>query len=152
MALGLGDGIDAARLHLHVPAGAIPKDGPSAGITTTTALVSLLSGRPVRANLAMTGEVTLTGQVLPIGGVRQKLLAAHRAGIDTVVLPKGNEADLEDVAEAVRKALTVYLVSDVSEVLALALDPSAARVTADGGQSGQPSPEPAPQPAQASRR
>lgn len=94
-------------VHLHVPAGAVPKDGPSAGITMTTALASLLSGRPVRAGVAMTGEVSLTGRVLPIGGVKQKLLAAHRAGITTVLLPRRNEPDLDDVPESVRKELTV---------------------------------------------
>lgn len=112
-------------VHVHVPAGAVPKDGPSAGVTMTTALASLLSGRPVRSEVAMTGEVSLTGRVLPIGGVKQKLLAAHRAGITTVLLPKRNEPDLDDVPESVREALTVHLVSDVREVLALALEPSA---------------------------
>jgi ATP-dependent Lon protease len=122
--VGLDDRIDTARLHLHVPAGATPKDGPSAGITMTTALVSLLSGRPVRPQVGMTGEVTLTGKVLPIGGVRQKLLAAHRAGLTTVILPQGNEADLDDVPAAAREALTVHLVSDVNEVFELALEPA----------------------------
>jgi ATP-dependent Lon protease len=111
-------------VHVHVPAGAVPKDGPSAGITMTTALASLLSGRPVRSDVAMTGEVSLTGRVLPIGGVKQKLLAAHRAGITTVLLPKRNEPDLDDVPESVRRALTVHLVADVHEVLELALEPS----------------------------
>ncbi len=118
-------------VHVHVPAGAVPKDGPSAGITMTTALASLLSGRPVRADLAMTGEVSLTGRVLPIGGVKQKLLAAHRAGISTVLLPQRNEPDLDDVPESVRTELTVHLVGDVREVLDLALEPAtttAARV------------------------
>jgi ATP-dependent Lon protease len=110
-------------VHLHVPAGAVPKDGPSAGVTMTTALASLLSGRPVRSEVGMTGEVSLTGRVLPIGGVKQKLLAAHRAGLTTVVLPQRNEPDLDDVPEAVRDELTIHLVSDVSEVLQLALSP-----------------------------
>ena len=96
------------------PAGAVPKDGPTAGVTMTTALASLLSGRPVRSDVAMTGEVSLTGRVLPIGGVKQKLLAAHRAGITTVLLPKRNEPDLDDVPESVREQLTVHLVTDVS--------------------------------------
>ncbi|MGH3831395.1 MAG: endopeptidase La [Pseudonocardiaceae bacterium] len=109
-------------VHIHVPAGAVPKDGPSAGITMTTALASLLSGQPVRANVAMTGEVSLTGRVLPIGGVKQKLLAAHRAGISTVLLPRRNEPDLDDVPESVRRELTVHLVGDVREVLDLALE------------------------------
>ena len=90
-------------VHVHVPAGAVPKDGPSAGVTMTTALASLLSGRPVRSDVAMTGEVSLTGRVLPIGGVKQKLLAAHRAGITTVLIPQRNEPDLDDVpAEVLR--------------------------------------------------
>jgi ATP-dependent Lon protease len=111
-------------IHIHVPAGAVPKDGPSAGVTMTTALASLLSGRPVRSDVAMTGEVSLTGRVLPIGGVKQKLLAAHRAGIAAVLIPARNEPDLDDVPATVRDALTVHLVSDVREVLAAALEPS----------------------------
>jgi ATP-dependent Lon protease len=111
-------------VHLHVPAGAVPKDGPSAGVTMTTALASLLSGRLVRSDVAMTGEVSLTGRVLPIGGVKQKLLAAHRAGISTVLIPKRNEPDLEDVPENVRSALDIHPVSDVREVLELALEPA----------------------------
>ena len=113
-------------VHLHVPAGAVPKDGPSAGITMTTALASLLSGRLVRADVAMTGEVSLTGRVLPIGGLKQKLLAAHRAGITTVLIPARNAPDLDDVPEKVREALDIHLVSDVSEVLDVALEPAAA--------------------------
>jgi ATP-dependent Lon protease len=109
-------------VHVHVPAGAVPKDGPSAGVTMTTALASLLSGRLVRSDVAMTGEVSLTGRVLPIGGLKQKLLAAHRAGITTVLIPKRNEPDLEDVPENVRAALEVHPVSDVREVLDLALE------------------------------
>jgi ATP-dependent Lon protease len=109
-------------VHLHVPAGAVPKDGPSAGVTMTTALASLLSGRRVRTDVAMTGEVSLTGRVLPIGGVKQKLLAAHRAGITTVVIPKRNEADLDDVPSDVLAALDVHPVSDVRQVLQLALE------------------------------
>ena len=112
-------------VHLHVPAGAVPKDGPSAGITMTTALASLLSGRLVRADVAMTGEVSLTGRVLPIGGLKQKLLAAHRAGITTVLIPARNEPDLDDVPEKVRSALEIHLVSDVREVLETALEPAA---------------------------
>jgi ATP-dependent Lon protease len=110
-------------IHVHVPAGAVPKDGPSAGVTMTTALASLLSGRPVRSDVAMTGEVSLTGRVLPIGGVKQKLLAAHRAGITTVLIPARNEPDLDDVPSEIRDALTVHAVSDVREVLDLALEP-----------------------------
>jgi ATP-dependent Lon protease len=108
-------------VHVHVPAGAVPKDGPSAGITMTTALASLLSGTPVRTDVAMTGEVSLTGRVLPIGGQKHTLLAADRAGITTVVIPARNEPDLEDVPAEVLARLTVHPVSDVREVLELAL-------------------------------
>ncbi|MFE7314497.1 endopeptidase La [Streptomyces sp. NPDC057555] len=111
-------------VHLHVPAGAVPKDGPSAGITMTTALASLLSGRRVRPDVAMTGEVSLTGRVLPIGGVKQKLLAAHRAGLTTVIIPKRNEPDLDDVPAEVLAALEVHPVADVRQVLELALTPA----------------------------
>jgi ATP-dependent Lon protease len=120
-------GIDPANLdralHVHVPAGAIPKDGPSAGVTMVTALASLASGRPVRSDVAMTGEVTLNGRVLPIGGVKQKLLAAHRAGLTTVFLPQRNEPDLDDVPEAVRELLDVRLVADVADLVREALTP-----------------------------
>ena len=109
------------RFHVHVPAGAIPKDGPSAGVTMTTALVSLLSGRPVRPEVGMTGEVTLQGKVLPIGGLKQKVLAAHRAGLTEVILPARNGPDLEDVPDAVRDQMTFHLASDISDVLAHAL-------------------------------
>ncbi|MFE7529580.1 endopeptidase La [Kitasatospora sp. NPDC057542] len=115
-------------VHLHIPAGAVPKDGPSAGITMTTALASLLSGRKVRTDVAMTGEVSLTGRVLPIGGVKQKLLAADRAGVTTVIIPKRNEADLDDLPAEVLERLTVHPVADVREVLELALEPAAATV------------------------
>lgn len=111
-------------VHVHFPAGAVPKDGPSAGVTLTTALASLLSGRTVRSDVAMTGEISLTGRVLPIGGVKQKLLAAHRAGITTVLIPARNEPDLDDVPQAVRDELTVHTVSDVREVLEIALTPA----------------------------
>src|SRR5690242_20485514 len=119
-------GIPAGRLqdsdvHVHVPAGAIPKDGPSAGVTMATALVSALSGRPARHDLAMTGEVTLRGKVLPIGGVKEKVLGAVRAGIQTIILPKENGRDLEDLPAEVRQTLEVHLVSDLGEVLSLAL-------------------------------
>jgi ATP-dependent Lon protease len=109
------------KFHLHVPSGAIPKDGPSAGITMTTALASLVTGRPVKPNVGMTGEVTLQGRVLPIGGLKQKLLAAHRAGLTDVVIPIDNEPDLDDVPEQVREVLNVHPVRDVREVLAIAL-------------------------------
>ena len=117
------DTLSGRRLHLHVPAGAVPKDGPSAGITMVTALASLASGRPVRPEVGMTGEVTLAGRVLPIGGVKQKLLAAHRAGLTEVIIPKRNEPDLDDLPEEIRKELTVHPVGDVADVLALALRP-----------------------------
>jgi ATP-dependent Lon protease len=112
------------RVHLHVPAGAVPKDGPSAGITMMTALASLASGRPVNPAVGMTGEVTLAGRVLPIGGVKQKLLAAHRAGLSEVIVPARNEPDLDDVPAEVRQSLTIHLVSDAADVLALALRPA----------------------------
>jgi ATP-dependent Lon protease len=112
------------RYHLHVPAGAVPKDGPSAGVTMVTALASLLSGRPVRAQVGMTGEVTLQGRVLPIGGVKQKVLAADRAGLTTVFLPARNGGDLDDVPEAVRERMTFHLVDDVADLLELALEPA----------------------------
>ncbi|MEU9439898.1 endopeptidase La [Streptomyces sp. NPDC048304] len=111
-------------VHIHFPAGAVPKDGPSAGITMTTALASLLSGRLVRTDVAMTGEVSLTGRVLPIGGVKQKLLAAHRAGMTTVIIPKRNEPDLDDVPAEVLDKLDVHTVTDVRQVLELALAPA----------------------------
>ncbi|MEV3870529.1 endopeptidase La [Streptomyces sp. NPDC049906] len=128
--LPVGD-LKERGVHIHFPAGAVPKDGPSAGITMTTALASLLSGRQVRTDVAMTGEVSLTGRVLPIGGVKQKLLAAHRAGITTVVIPKRNEPDLDDVPAEVLEKLDVHPVTDVRQVLELALTP-ATRTAAEG--------------------
>ncbi len=113
------------RFHVHVPAGAVPKDGPSAGVTMVTALASLLADQPVRSTVGMTGEVTLQGRVLPIGGVKQKVLAAHRAGITEVILPKRNEGDLDDVPEKVREEIAFHPVETVDEVLALALEPAA---------------------------
>jgi ATP-dependent Lon protease len=128
-------GIDATafagrRFHLHVPAGAVPKDGPSAGVTMTTAIVSLLRGEPVRPVVGMTGEVTLQGRVLPIGGVKQKVLAAHRAGLTEVVLPERNGPDLEDVPEEVRQQMTFHLAGTVSDVLEVALANEVSAATA----------------------
>jgi ATP-dependent Lon protease len=121
--LGIGPGFEEKGFHVHVPAGAVPKDGPSAGVTMVTALVSLMTGRPVRSTVGMTGEVTLQGTVLPIGGVKQKLLAAHRAGLTEVILPFRNEGDLDDLPASVRQAMTIHLVRDVREVLDKALQP-----------------------------
>ncbi|NEA43224.1 endopeptidase La [Streptomyces sp. SID11385] len=123
--LPVGD-LKERGVHIHFPAGAVPKDGPSAGITMTTALASLLSGRQVRPDVAMTGEVSLTGRVLPIGGLKQKLLAAQRAGITTVVIPKRNEPDLDDVPAEILAKLDVHPVTDVRQVLELALAPAGA--------------------------
>jgi ATP-dependent Lon protease len=109
-------------IHLHVPAGATPKDGPSAGVAMVTALVSLLMGRSIRADVGMTGEITLQGQVLPIGGTKQKVLAAHRAGLKTVVLPHRNEADLDDVPEDVREEMTFVLAETIDQVLEAGLE------------------------------
>jgi ATP-dependent Lon protease len=109
-------------IHLHVPAGATPKDGPSAGITMVTALVSLISERCVRDDVAMTGEVTLTGQVLPIGGLKEKSLAAQRAGIRHIICPALNEGDAEDIPEHLRRKLTFHFVETVDEVLGFALE------------------------------
>ena len=113
--------LDKREIHIHVPAGAVPKDGPSAGITMATALISAVSGRKVRADLAMTGELTLTGRVLPIGGVKEKVLGAVRAGIQEIILPRENESHLEDLPDAVRNALTVHLVEDLHRVVELAI-------------------------------
>jgi ATP-dependent Lon protease len=119
--LGVDQPVEGRRVHLHVPAGAVPKDGPSAGVTMTTALVSLLTGRPVRAEVGMTGEVTLQGRVLPIGGVKQKVLAAHRAGLKEVILPGRNGGDLDDVPASVRDEMTFHLADQIGQVLDLAL-------------------------------
>ncbi|WP_423224387.1 endopeptidase La [Candidatus Amarolinea aalborgensis] len=123
-ALGVNaDIFEQTDVHIHVPAGAVPKDGPSAGITMVTAMASLFSGRPVRSDVGMTGEVTLRGRVLPIGGVKMKVLAAHRAGLTTVILPKRNERDLEDLPDDVRQAMTFVPVDRIDEALAVALLP-----------------------------
>jgi len=117
------DAFDRREFHVHVPAGAIPKDGPSAGVTMTTALASLLSGRPVRHTVGMTGEVTLQGRVLPIGGLKTKGLAAHAAGLTDVIIPERNRGDIDEVPEEVRGQLTFHPVMTVGEVLDLALEP-----------------------------
>jgi ATP-dependent Lon protease len=123
--LGIGaHAFDGREFHVHVPAGAIPKDGPSAGVTMTTALTSLLSGRPVKHTVGMTGEVTLQGRVLPIGGLKQKVLAAHAAGITDVILPERNRGDLDDVPEHVREEMRFHPVMTIGEVLDLALEPA----------------------------
>jgi ATP-dependent Lon protease len=123
--LGIEPELLKGRFHVHVPAGALPKDGPSAGVTMVTALASLLADQPVRSTVGMTGEITLQGRVLPIGGVKQKVLAAHRAGITEVILPKRNEGDLDDVPKKVREEIAFHPVETVDEVLALALEPAA---------------------------
>jgi len=123
--LGIAPAALNRRFHLHVPAGAVPKDGPSAGVTMTTALASLVSGRAVRSNVGMTGEVTLQGRVLPIGGVKQKVLAAQRAGLTEVILPSRNGPDLDDVPEATRDAMSFHLADDVRDVLTVSLEPEA---------------------------
>ena len=119
--LGIEEGAFERDLHIHVPAGAIPKDGPSAGVTMASAVVSVLSGRAVRHDLAMTGEITLSGRVLPIGGLKEKILGAVRAGITEILLPKDNEADLEDLPAEVRERIRVHPVEELGEVLAIAL-------------------------------
>jgi ATP-dependent Lon protease len=116
--------------HVHVPAGAIPKDGPSAGVTMVTALSSLLSGRAVKHTVGMTGEVTLQGRVLPIGGVKQKVLAAHAAGLTDVILPERNRGDLDDVPQEVRDSMKFHFAMTVDEVLAVALEPAPLRQAA----------------------
>jgi ATP-dependent Lon protease len=137
------DFFSRSDIHLHIPAGAVPKDGPSAGVTMATALASLLTGRPVRANVGMTGEITLRGQVLPIGGVKEKVLAAARAGLDTVILPKRNEPDLDDLPEEVRNKISFVLVESVDEVFEHALCPPH-RVTDPVASAGEGPVEPVP--------
>jgi ATP-dependent Lon protease len=128
-------------VHVHVPEGAIPKDGPSAGITMATAIVSAFTGRAVRASLAMTGEITLSGRVLPIGGLKEKILAARRAGIDTILCPKLNKKELDEVPAHLKRGLTTHLVEHVDEVLSLALLPPP-DTKAQPGQKAGPRPFP----------
>jgi ATP-dependent Lon protease len=118
-------------LHIHVPAGAVPKDGPSAGVTIATSLASLLTGRPVKHALAMTGEITLRGKVMPVGGIKEKVLAAKRAGITTVILPRLNEKDLEDIPETVRQEMRFEFVDTIAEALDRALEPIGGTGVAD---------------------
>ena len=118
------------EFHVHVPAGAMPKDGPSAGITLVTAIASLMSGRPVKHTVGMTGEVTLQGRVLPIGGLKQKVLAAHAAGLTDVILPERNRGDLDEVPSEVRAQMTFHPVTSVDEVLKVALEPPLAAAVA----------------------
>ena len=120
---------EGKTIHVHVPAGAIPKDGPSAGVTIVTALASLATRRPVRSDVAMTGEITLRGKVLPVGGIKEKVLAAHRAGIRFVILPRRNERDLEEVPEDLRSQLSFTLVDDAEAVLRHALTAGASAST-----------------------
>jgi ATP-dependent Lon protease len=133
------DFFDRVDIHLHVPAGAQPKDGPSAGVTMTTALVSLLTGRPVRADVGMTGEITLRGQVMPIGGLKEKVLAAHRAGLKKVILPKLNEPDLDDLPEEVRRDMQFFPVERIGEVLEVALEDAPVEPPVDA-EPGAPDP------------
>jgi ATP-dependent Lon protease len=122
--LGLDENFfEETDIHMHVPAGAQPKDGPSAGVTMATALVSLLSGRKVRPDVGMTGEITLRGQVMPVGGIKEKVLAAHRSGLKTVILPKRNEPDLEDLPDEVKKEMKFVFAETVEDVLSAALEP-----------------------------
>jgi ATP-dependent Lon protease len=144
------DYFETHDIHIHVPAGAIPKDGPSAGITITTAIISVLTGKPVKRNIAMTGEVTLRGDILPIGGVKEKVLAARAAKINTVILPKLNERDLIDVPEPIKRDMQFYFMEHVEDVLKIALlDPSAAeqKTTERSGRESKPLAEPEPAPA-----
>src|SRR5437868_11457159 len=133
-------------VHVHVPAGAIPKDGPSAGVTMSSALASLYTGRRVRSDTAMTGEITLSGLVFPIGGVKEKVLAAHRAGITRIILPSRNEADVDDIPEDVQKELQIIFDSKIAEVLDAALEVLVANpppIMTDAARAGRnPEPEP----------
>ena len=111
-------------IHIHIPEGAVPKDGPSAGVTMCTAIVSTLTGQPARKDIAMTGEITLRGKVLPVGGIREKVLAAHRAGIKKVLLPRENERDIDDIPEKVRKQMKFVLIDNAADALREALVPA----------------------------
>ena len=130
--------LDGSDLHIHVPAGAVPKDGPSAGVTMFTALTSLLTGRPVRSDVAMTGEVTLRGRVLPVGGIKSKVIAAHRAGLRRIILPFRNERDVADIPEAIRADLEFVFARDMATVLEAALEDTGAAVVADPEGANEP--------------
>jgi len=108
-------------IHIHVPAGAVPKDGPSAGLTIAVALISLLTDRPCRRDTALTGELTLSGRILPVGGIREKVLAAHRAGVKAVIFPARNEADIKDIPDDIKKDLTIHTTSELSDIIDLVL-------------------------------
>jgi ATP-dependent Lon protease len=121
--MGIADDFFANHdIHIHIPEGAIPKDGPSAGVTMLTALTSLLTNKPIRKDLAMTGEITLRGQVLPVGGIKEKVLAAHRAGIKTIIMPKWNEKDLEEIPKKIQKDIQFHFVEKMMDVIRLALE------------------------------
>jgi ATP-dependent Lon protease len=139
------DFLEKSDLHIHIPAGAMPKDGPSAGVTMFTALVSLLTGIKVRHDVAMTGEITLRGRVLPIGGLKEKVLAAHRAGIKRIVVPERNRADLEEVPKEVVDDLQFFFVSHMTQVLEAALErmPEATVPTEEAPKDGEKSDKPA---------
>jgi ATP-dependent Lon protease len=137
--LGLNENFfDKTDIHLHIPAGATPKDGPSAGVTMATSLVSLVSGRKIKRSLGMTGEITLRGQVLPVGGIKEKILAAHRNGLKTVILPKRNEFDLDDVPEEIRKKIQFVFVETVDDVLEAALDKKRMPAQSEDGKQSEP--------------
>ena len=138
--LSIDDSIfDSHFVHLHVPAGAIPKDGPSAGVTMFTAIASLLMGRPVRPDVAMTGEITLRGMVLQVGGIKEKVLAAHRAGIRRVVMPQRNEKDLQEIPEEIREDMKFDFVQRIGEVLPLVLVPEGGEASVHDQATQQPS-------------
>jgi ATP-dependent Lon protease len=146
-ALGLSDSFyESCDVHVHLPAGSIPKDGPSAGITMAVAMISALTGRPVRRDLAMTGEITLRGRVLPVGGIKEKVLAAYRAGVQIVILPSRNVNDLDDISPDIRQRLQFVPILHMDEALALVLAPPAPRAADDdagASSAGFPPPQPA---------
>jgi ATP-dependent Lon protease len=132
--LGIEDkAFEQSDIHLHVPEGATPKDGPSAGVTMATALASLMTNRLVRNDVAMTGEITLRGRVLPVGGIKEKVIAAHRAGLKTIILPRRNEKDLDELPDDVRKGLTFVFADYVTDVFNAALCPTPVKPTAGNG-------------------